>query len=57
MFTKKLQMLATTTMSNELKYFGYNNWIRGLEATNKFTTQGFFNATFDMWLHNATFWC
>jgi hypothetical protein len=57
MLIEKLQMLALSAIPNEQKvsWFMYWNKSSVLEAK-KFPKQGFFDSTFDMWLHEAIFW-
>jgi hypothetical protein len=57
MFIEKLQMLASTQVSNEQKVSWLKLWNQFgvLKEAMKFPKQGFSDGTFDKWLHKATF--
>jgi len=54
MFINKLQMLASTAVSNKHKFAWFIRW-NVLKEANKIPKQGFSNTTIDQWLHKATF--
>jgi ribose 5-phosphate isomerase RpiB len=58
MFINKLQMLASTTVSNKHKFVLFIQWNESnvLKEAKKILKQGFSNTIVDQWLHKATFW-
>jgi len=57
MFINKLQMLASTAVSNKHKFSWFIQWNESnvLKEANKIPKQGFSNTTVDQLLHKATF--